>query len=180
MEKTCTKCQKKKPITKYYKERKSKDGLRTDCKECSETRRRKRLNQMSRKEKAQRTAERRIKHAEAERAYSKKRRQKYRANELIRLARLRAKKKGLAFDLDQHEAELFGRVEKNVCEMTGIALQRDVPKAWNTPSLDRIDPAKGYVYSNVRVVCYALNCAMGTWGEGPLMEILQALKKRLG
>lgn len=179
MKKTCSQCHQEKPVSEYYRERKAKDGLRMDCKECSENRRRRRLGQLSRKEKARRTAERRAKHAEKERAYARARRQKYRANELIRLAKVRAQRKGLAFDLDRHEAEITARVEKNVCEMTGIALRRDIAKAWNVPSLDRIDPQKGYVYSNIRVVCYALNCAMGTWGEAPLMEILKALKTRL-
>lgn len=178
--KICTKCLNAQPLTEFFREKKARDGLRSDCKICSANRRRKHLGQLSQAERVRRTAQRREKHAEAERQYSKHRRQKYRASELIRLARLRAKKKGLDFDLDDHIQQITERVERNVCEVTGITLQRTAPKAYNSPSLDRINPAAGYIYSNVRVVCYALNCALGTWGKEPLMEILRALEKRAG
>lgn len=176
--KRCTKCLVDKPLTEFYKEGRSRDGLRTDCKICSNNRRRNRLGQLSREERVRRTAERRLKHAKEERAYSAQRRRDYRANELIRLARVRATKKGLPFDLDKHVQELTARVGKNCCEMTGVELQRAVPKAYNSPSLDRIVPEKGYVYSNVRVICYALNCALGTWGVDVLTTLVEELPKR--
>jgi hypothetical protein len=176
--KKCTKCHQTKQITEFYRERRSADCYRTDCKTCSEARRRARLGQLSRAEKKRRTKERREKHAQTERAYSKARRERYRANELIRLARVRAKKKNLPFNLDEYAAQLTERVNRNVCEMTGIALQRKLPKEFNTPSLDRVDPSRGYVYDNVRVICYALNCALGTWGEDRLLEMVATLNER--
>jgi len=178
MKKTCTKCRKTKPVAEYYKEKRARDGRRADCKECSEERRRKRLGQLTREERRSRLESRRIKHAQAERDYSRRRRERYRANELIRLAKIRAEKKGLSFDLDRHVQELTERVDKDICEMTGIPLQRVHPKRFNSPSLDRADPSKGYLYSNVRVVCYALNCALGTWGEDTLIAMVSELMKR--
>jgi hypothetical protein len=40
---------------------------------------------------------------------------------------------------------------------------------WNSPSLDRIDPTKGYVKGNVRLVCNSYNsaksnCPPDEWG----------------
>ena len=69
------------------------------------------------------------------------------------------------------------RVNQMVCEMTGVVLDVTATKGWNSPSLDRIIPERGYVYSNVRVVCYAMNCALGTWGEGVLWTMLEAWRK---
>jgi hypothetical protein len=177
--KKCTKCHRTKPIMDFFREKLAADGRRTDCKECSAARRRLHLGQQNLAEKTKRTAARRLKHAVAEREYSRARRERYRAKELIRLAHTRAKKKNIPFDLDKYEAQMTVRVDRNVCEMTGIALQRKLPKEYNSPSLDRIDPSQGYVYDNVRVVCYALNCALGTWGEDRLLKIVAALNERI-
>ena len=48
---------------------------------------------------------------------------------------------------------------------------------WNTVSLDRRDPTKGYTIQNVRVVCWAINAAMGTWGEEVLRSLMAAWLK---
>lgn len=55
------------------------------------------------------------------------------------------------------------------CEVTGL------PFSWTryakrtirpmAPSVDRIDSSKGYTRDNVRLVIFAANCAMGSWGE---------------
>ena len=54
----------------------------------------------------------------------------------------------------------------------------DEPGSFDSPSLDGIVPELGYTYANVRVVCYAMNCALGTWGEAPLLLMLEAWKKK--
>jgi hypothetical protein len=46
------------------------------------------------------------------------------------------------------------------------------------PSLDRINSAKGYVYSNCRLVCVAVNIAMNEWGLEPLLRVARELLKR--
>lgn len=46
------------------------------------------------------------------------------------------------------------------------------------PALDRIQPALGYVASNVRFVCAIVNAAMGNWGEKYLFELMDILHKR--
>lgn len=45
----------------------------------------------------------------------------------------------------------------------------------NSPSIDRIDSSKGYVYSNIRIVCFALNAFYNTWGEEAVQPIIDAL-----
>jgi hypothetical protein len=98
-------------------------------------------------------------------------------------ARKRAAKFGWEFDLDDHLDELKVRFAKMRCELTGLELAVGVgagspgKRYWNTPSLDRIDSTKGYTISNVRIVCWAMNCAMGTWGEAVLRQIATAWLK---
>ena len=100
------------------------------------------------------------------------------ATALILAAKYRAMGKGIPFDLDQHREELTKRVNAFTCELTGIPLDPTARKAFNSASLDRIEPALGYVYSNIRVVSYAVNCALGTWGENVLRMIATRLLER--
>jgi hypothetical protein len=97
---------------------------------------------------------------------------------MIRHAKKRAEKYKVPFDLDQHVEKIKTRLARMRCEMTGIPLQRGsegvADRKFNSPSLDRIVPSKGYVYKNIRIVCWAMNCAMGTWGEGVLRTIVKA------
>lgn len=109
--------------------------------------------------------------------YRKKNRQhlldvdaKNRFRHLIKNSRTRSLRKGLNFDLDQHVDELKARVEKGVCEVTGVALDMLPSKGNNQrrpriPSLDRINPKLGYTYGNVRIVAWMVNCALGNWTE---------------
>lgn len=42
------------------------------------------------------------------------------------------------------------------------------------PSIDRIEPAKGYVEGNVRLVCFAVNMALSDYGDDVFHEIVRA------
>jgi hypothetical protein len=97
---------------------------------------------------------------------------------LARHARLRAKKKTLPFDLDQHLQDLQMRIDRGFCEVSGLSFNLAGGRTWDSPSFDRIDPKKGYLYSNVRVVLHALNGAMGDWGEAKMLEIARAIMAR--
>lgn len=72
-------------------------------------------------------------------------------------AKRRATKKGWLFDID--ESDIF-IPEK--CPVFGITMERQrgqggFAKTDNSPSLDRIDPTKGYVRGNVVVVSNKVN-----------------------
>ena len=110
--------------------------------------------------------------------YSLAYRAKHRAKELVRHAQRRAAKTELPFDLDQHIPEIQARIDKGRCERTGLPMPVMTGRQWNTPSIDRIEPAKGYVLSNVRIVCLAVNCALGFWGEEVLLQIADAMRAR--
>ena len=112
---------------------------------------------------------------QSDRTYQMRYRLRHRAKDLIRHAKKRALDKGLAFDLDQHVAELQGRIDTGVCEMTGLPLNLEGGRTWDSPSLDRIQPRDGYVISNIRVICHAANSAIGDWGENKLLDLARAI-----
>jgi hypothetical protein len=89
---------------------------------------------------------------------------------LICGARKRALPKGLPFDLDQHKPEITARVRAGHCEMTGLPFDMGMGRTFDSPSIDRIEPTLGYVYSNIRIILWGMNAALGTWGEDVLRE----------
>lgn len=73
---------------------------------------------------------------------------------LVALAKHRAKKKGLNFNLTVEDVVVPER-----CPVLGCVLERGKGKGpkRNSPTLDRIDSAKGYVSGNVRVISFRAN-----------------------
>jgi hypothetical protein len=105
-----------------------------------------------------------------DRAYQLKYRKLHRAKDLIRHAKRRAEQKGVPFDLDDYENEIQARINLGTCELTGFRFNLDCGRTWDSPSLDRINPTEGYVFSNIRVVCHAVNSAMETGGRIPYSD----------
>jgi hypothetical protein len=71
------------------------------------------------------------------------------------MAKHRAKRKGLPFDLAIEDIAIPER-----CPMLGILLVRGTDKLHDaSPTLDRIRAAKGYVKENIRVISYKANRA---------------------
>lgn len=67
----------------------------------------------------------------------------------LKRIRLRAKKNGLPFNLEEGDIEI-----PDMCPVLGIPIKQGYP---NTASLDRIDPSKGYTKDNVRVISHRAN-----------------------
>jgi len=109
-------------------------------------------------------------------------RAKYRSNRrghyLVKEAKARATKAGLAFALDDWRDHIQQRVANGVCEMTGIPFNFDGGQTWDSPSLDRINPEDGYTIENVRVVLFSLNVMMNSWGEEKVLEVVEALQAK--
>lgn len=91
-----------------------------------------------------------------------------------------AKKRGLIFDLT--EKWFRERLEKGVCEVTGLPIK---PKPYQqgkigdrgfySPSIDRIDNNIGYIESNCRMVCWGYNLAKNKFTDRDLIALSLAL-----
>lgn len=101
-----------------------------------------------------------------------------RAANMIAGSKKRALSKGFDFDLTPDW--VIERLEKGVCEVTGIQLELGGGKLNGgyrpyTPSLDRTDPTKGYTKDNVKVVCWIYNSAKGSGSHNDVMKLARAL-----
>lgn len=89
---------------------------------------------------------------------------RHRANNILGMIRHRSKAQEMKCDLTLdwlHDKFVAGK-----CEITGIPFDFDPPakkgsKPPFTPSVDRIDPTKGYTMENCQVVVWCLNRAKG-------------------
>jgi len=120
-------------------------------------------------------AENRTRNREQENHYQLAYRKLHRAKDLIRHAKLRAAKRSLPFDLEDYIAEIQARIDAGLCEVTGVMLNLDGGRTWDSPSLDRAKPEQGYIYQNLRVVCHAANSAMGDWGEQRILDMAKGI-----
>lgn len=136
MRKTCTKCSLDKDVDEFYPER---DGWQSRCKECS-----KRLNGEYSKTERGRSAIR-ARYATYE---GRKRR-------MWESAKYRATRKGIAFTITRDDFEI-----PEFCPILGIKLASNPNghgPSTSSATLDRIDPALGYVPGNVQVISYRAN-----------------------
>jgi hypothetical protein len=97
---------------------------------------------------------------------------------LLNGAQDRARRGGYDFDLDREF--IAKKLAAGVCEYSGLPFERgasaeDFRARPFAPSLDRIVPALGYVKSNVRMVCFAVNMALSDWGDDVFLRIAQAV-----
>lgn len=89
------------------------------------------------------------------RRYLRERRRTRPEVELLRRARDRAGRAGFAFDLSQPP------VMPKCCPVFGVVLTPGGHRRSTSPSLDRIDPDRGYVTGNVRVISDKANRLKG-------------------
>lgn len=101
----------------------------------------------------------------------------FRAKEGLRQAAIRARKRGLPFDLDM--AWALPKYEAMVCEATGLPLDvradLGAGKRPRTPTIDRVEPSKGYLKANCMVVCAQYNMAKNKWDRATLTELAYAI-----
>lgn len=100
------------------------------------------------------------------------------------MIRQRAKKRGLAFDLDAaYLADMFDK-QSGRCAVSGLKLTLNqyrggYPIHGKYPtqaSLDRIDNTRGYVVGNVQFVCLAVNYMRNTFSISQLNDFIAQLR----
>lgn len=167
LEKQCTKCNQMLPAESFSKHKGTSDGLRSSCKKCcaeygkqwyenggaESTKQRKRLwYKNGGKERSQ--------------SYVKANLVKTITSSLLCGARGRARDKNLPFDIDiDYVRSMVGENAElaSHCPVFGVPLDwsrmrnnggKAVP---NSPSIDRIDPERGYVKGNIKIISYRAN-----------------------
>lgn len=96
---------------------------------------------------------------------------------MLKAAKDRALKRGLTITIDSDWVAHRIVVAGFACEVTKIAF--DMSKTATRvapfrPSLDRIRSADGYTPDNVRLVCVAVNAALGQWGDDVFFRVAEA------
>jgi hypothetical protein len=114
----------------------------------------------------------RAENAEHLKARAAKRRLEKRAMCLIAGARVRSRSRGIIFELDDFAPELQKIIDGGTCQLSGVKFDLSPGRKPTSPSIDRINPELGYTPGNVRVICHALNAALGDWGEAGLAPII--------
>lgn len=94
-------------------------------------------------------------------------------------AKERAQIKSVPFDLNHEMLDLILERQDWCYAVSGLPFDRraNAPAAFR-PSIDRIEPRKGYVADNVRIVCRIVNLAMSDWGSEPLLKVARAIVDR--
>jgi hypothetical protein len=153
LEKVCTKCLEPKPATsKFFSVRKS-GSLQSWCRGCVTKYQRAWLQ--ANPEKTAAYGEKWVR-SNPEKVKAKQDRRQMSRAQLLRVTKSRAKKKGIPFDLEPDDL-----IYPDLCPYLGIPLKHHLgegcgPKD-DSPSLDRIDPSKGYVRTNVEIISHRAN-----------------------
>ena len=92
--------------------------------------------------------------------------------------RSRCKRRGIRYNLDRYADALAARIAVGVCELSGFPLDLAGSRTYNSLSVDRIVPSRGYVYSNIRLVCLCLNMGLSNWGDRCAPVFRMWLEKR--
>ena len=152
LEKQCSKCKQVLPVKMFSKDAHNCSGLRSACRSCDANRKAKYYATGGR-EKCQ--------------AYVKANPVKTITCSLLDGARRRAKDKNLPFDIDLDYVRSIAGENAELashCPVFGVPLDwsrirgdnggRPLP---NSPSIDRIDPERGYVKGNIKIISFRAN-----------------------
>ena len=150
-EKRCSKCGIVKSIDQFHRSKRYASGRESACKDCK------------------------IKYRQANPVLIQ-------TNHMVNKARTRAKNKGLPFDIDSDyirsiipsHCPIFGTRLEWSCNRGGAA--RALP---NSPSLDRIDPSKGYVKGNVWIISSRANRIKSDASHEELKLITEAVGRAI-
>jgi hypothetical protein len=151
-QKQCSKCSTIMPLSEFYKHATNKDGLYKWCKQC---------------------------HALDVKQYQKDNPVLTQTKDMVKSARKRAKEKDLPFDIDY---EYVRSLVVSHCPVFGMPLEWSTYRGKgaggiaNSPSLDRIDPTKGYVKGNVWIISHKAN----TFKSYATHEELKTLTEAVG
>ena len=106
-------------------------------------------------------------------------------SKLFYQARKRAGGRGVLFELEKEDVLALWEEQEGICLLSGVPFILELPHStprenpWR-PSIDRIDPVKGYVIGNVRLVCKIGNYAKNGFTDKDLLYFCENLVANLG
>ena len=101
-----------------------------------------------------------------------------------RSARYRATRHGRPFTLSLDDLYVLWERCDGRCVVSGVELTGEEPQASALvkrpfqPSIDQIDPTKGYTLQNTRITCVAANFAMNEWGLDTLRRLARGVVQK--
>jgi hypothetical protein len=185
-DKKCSRCENIKSIENFTKDRKTKDGYRLWCKECSNNQKKlyylknadklkKSVNEY-RKANIEKVKEKNKKWRDSNSHLIKKSRIKNLKSHLLRGAKLRAQKKNLPFEISIDDI-----IIPEICPVLGIEIKRSETGivSPNSASIDRIIPEKGYIKGNIIVVSHRANTIKSNATPEEIIAVGEYYKKLL-
>lgn len=151
LEKHCSKCGIVKSIDQYRRHKKGANGRYAQCREC-------------------------------EKKYAQANPITLQTMEMLRSARARAKAKNLPFNIDNG---YIRSIISSHCPIFGTPLEWSARRGGkpgalpNSPSLDRIDPSKGYVKGNVWIISYRANAIKNDASHEELKLVTEAVGRAI-
>jgi hypothetical protein len=144
----CTTCKAFKPINEFYVRPERPNGVTSGCIQCHNNIQKKPEN-IEKKKIRNKT----IAYKTRRNLHQRENRKKDPATSMIRLAKARAKRQNLPFDLSKEDIHI-----PDICPVLGIPLVAQyVHNSDNSPSLDKIIPELGYVKGNICVISHRAN-----------------------
>jgi len=151
LEKRCPKCDIVKSRDQFFNNKSKRDGLSTHCVACKQS-------------------------------YERANPVLVQTGKMITNARARANKKGLIFDIDHNYVR---SIIPSHCPVFGTQLEWSAHRGNgrlplpNSPSLDRIDPSKGYVKGNVWIVSNRANSIKNDASHEELKLVTEAVGRAI-
>lgn len=142
--KKCIKCKDNKPLNKFYKYTKSKDGRQSFCKKCAGVMNKTYHNDQNKTYNSK----------EYRRNASLKFRQRNLEMHILSAVKSSAKKRNLKFNLTIEDI-----VIPEYCPYLQIKITKEAGNGClpTNPSIDRIDNIKGYIKGNIQIISYLAN-----------------------
>jgi hypothetical protein len=174
--KKCTKCLEIKEDNCFFKNQKSKDGLRTECKQCHDEIKKvweaKNKENILKKRKEYRSR-RDVKDRRC--VIAKEWNKKNNASVICTRAKKRAKQLNLPFDITKEDI-----IIPEFCPILGIKMEySDGYMADNSPSIDRIVPELGYVKNNIIIISNRANRIKNNASLEEIQKLYNWLKNTL-
>ena len=166
--KKCTSCKLLKSFDSFVKNKSHKDGLHTQCKLCNKAHRAKRAKLNIEYHRKYRLVNQ-LELSEKRRAKRKQIPEKF----LWQEAKKRAKQKGLEFNIEIEDIKI-----PKLCSYLNIPLWvSDENPSDNSPSIDRIDPSKGYIPGNICVCSFRANTIKRDASLHEIEQLYKSLKR---